>query len=74
MVLADIEECADVRMGEPRDRPCLAGESPQMFGIMGRGRRQDFDGDVAIEAGIAGAIHLAHATGSELLEDAIRAE
>jgi hypothetical protein len=36
--------------------------------------RQDFDGDVAIEPGVAAAIDLAHATFAELGDNVVRTE
>ena len=31
--------------------------------------REDFDGDGAVQAGIGGAIHLSHTTGTDLVGD-----
>ena len=53
----------DVGMVERRQRFGFALEARQTFGILREGLRQDLDGHLAIETGIAGAIHLAHAAG-----------
>ena len=52
----------------------LALESGEAFGIGGDRSRQDLDRDVAIEARVAGAIHLAHTAGAERLQDLVAAE
>ena len=44
---------------------CLATEAGQPIRIVGDGRQQDFDRDVAIQLRIARAIHLAHAADAE---------
>jgi hypothetical protein len=47
-------------MRELRDRVCLALEACASVGIAGDVRREDLDGDGAIEAGVFGAVDLAH--------------
>ena len=49
-------------------------ESAQSLGIVGKCRRQHLDGDVAAEARITGAVHLAHPAGAEQGDDVIGAE
>ena len=71
---ADIVDGEDVRMRERRHRLGLALESRHSVGVAGQRRRQDLDGHVATEAGIARAVDLAHAAFAQLVEDAIRAE
>ena len=52
----------------------FALEPGESFGVAGEGVRQDLDRDVAIQLGIARAIHLAHAAGPHGGEDLVRAE
>jgi len=49
----------------------FALEAAQALGVRGEGLGQQLDGDVARELGVAGTIDLAHAAGSELLDDLI---
>ena len=44
------------------------------LGIRGEHLGQDLDRDVAIQAGVAGAIHLAHAPLTQLPDDGVHAE
>ena len=48
-----------------------AGEG---FGLRMMAQRNRLDGDFTAEARVAGAIHLAHAAGAELLKDFVCAE
>jgi hypothetical protein len=61
------------RMTQRCERACFALESTVGFGV-GRGRRrQDLDGDRAIDAGVARLVDLAHSAFAKLLQHAIRA-
>jgi hypothetical protein len=74
LIAADVVKGANAGVIQRRDRPRFAFEADSALGI-GRGvRRQDFDGDRAIEAGIACAIYLAHAAGAEQRVDLERSE
>src|SRR5262245_33047601 len=73
-VQADVVESADVRMIELRDRPRFAVEAFAEERIGCERLRKNLDGDDAVQAGIAGAIHLAHAAGSQCGLDLVRAE
>jgi hypothetical protein len=53
---------------------CLALEPKETFSIAGEGRRQDFDGDLAFEVCVYGAIDLTHAARAEQRGDLIGAE
>jgi hypothetical protein len=46
-------------------------EALQPITVARERRRQNLDGDVAVEARIAGAIHLAHSAGADGVEDLI---
>jgi hypothetical protein len=48
----------DVRVIQRRQRLGFALETGDTFRISGEGRRQDFDGDVAIQLGIASLVDL----------------
>ena len=49
-------------------------ESSEPIRIVGHRRLKHFDGDVAVEAGVVGAIDLAHATGTDGGRDLVRAK
>src|SRR5438105_4809288 len=74
MSLADVVQRADVGMVELRDRARLAVEAGLHVGSGGEGGVEDFDGDDAVEAGIARSVDLAHAAGADAVEDLVRAE
>ena len=52
----------------------LPPQTDEAIGVGGKGRREDFDRDIAAEARIAGAVDLAHAAGADGGQDLIRAE
>jgi len=52
----------------------LSLEASEAIGIIGEGIRQDFQGDVAIQLGIARPIHLAHSPFTDLGGDLVRAK
>src|SRR5205085_11733542 len=59
--LAEIVDRYDVRMHEPGQRPCFTVDSFGKSGGAGHTRRQDFQGDEAIQSALAGLIDRAHA-------------
>ena len=61
----DVVQLADVRMVQRRDRPRFMFESAQAIRVMGHWRGENFDGDVAIETRIAGAVDFAHPARAE---------
>ncbi len=65
---------ADVRVIERRQQLRLALETRHALGIIGQRRGQQLQRDVAAQRGIAGAIDLAHAAGTEQRDDFVRAE
>ncbi len=74
VLMADIVQRADVRVGKFRN--CL-GFAVQSLAQSGIGRQiggQDFDGYIALESSVAGAIHLTHPAGAERGEDFVRSE
>ena len=52
----------------------FATKPSQSLGIGRNTVRQHLDGDLALQSGIKGAVHLAHAAGPEQVEDLIWAE
>ncbi len=66
--------CAMFGMIQRRQHLRFAAESREAIRIVGDRRQQHLDRDVAIQLGIARAIHLAHAAGAEGGEDFVRAE
>ena len=71
VLMADVVEGADVRMIQAGDRFCFALESLAQFGTISKMRRQNFDGDDSIEAGIAGFVNFAHSARTDSGEDFI---
>ena len=74
VLMTDIEQRADVRMIERRDRPRLALEALAQLRVRGERRGQNFDRDDALETRIAGAIHLAHTAFAERGENLVGSE
>jgi len=64
----------DVRMVELREDAGLALEAGEAFRVAGEGFGQNFDGNVAAERGVGGAVDDAHAAGAELGVDAVVAQ
>ncbi len=62
---ADVVQRADVGMIQRRNRAGLALHALFQFGVGGKMIGENLDGDVASEAGVAGAVHLAHSTRTE---------
>ncbi len=52
----------------------FALEARHAFGVLREGRRQNFDGDVAIQFGIACTIDLAHPARADGCEDFVGSE
>src|SRR5271167_1127612 len=65
VLIADVVEHADVRMAEAGNGARLALEALANFGRVGYALREDFDGDGAVQAGIAGAIDFSNASCAE---------
>jgi len=74
VLLADVEEGADVRMIQAADGLGLALEPFLEVGAGGGALGQDLDGDRAFQARVAGAVDLAHASGADLGLDLVGAE
>jgi len=61
-------------MIELGQQPSFALEACKAFGIVRQGRRQDFDGYITSELGVAGTVDLAHPARTNNGEDFIRAQ
>ncbi len=72
--MSDVEQCADVRMIERRDRARLAFEAVAQLRVGGQGRRQDLDGHAAIKPRVARPVDFAHAPCAERAQDFVRTE
>ena len=72
--LLDRVDRDDVGVIERGDALGLASESGATLRVGGLALEQDLEGDVAIEAGVARAIHLAHSAGTDQRQDFVRAE
>lgn len=73
-VVADVEEGADVRVRELRDRLRLSLEANLQLHIRSEVIRENLDRDLAIEARVAPLPDLAHTSGPETRDDLIRTE
>jgi len=71
-VSPDIENRENIRVVQGGGGQCLLLEAAEAVWIERNRGRQHLDGDFALEPGIAGAIHLAHASGPERADDFIR--
>src|SRR5258706_12229216 len=58
--------------GVRRTLAILAAETRQRFGVIRRLRRENFDGPLAPEARIEGAIDLAHSAAADEIDDLVR--
>jgi hypothetical protein len=70
---ADIVQGEHVRVAEAGDDTCLLLETLQSVGIAPTATGQNLDRDRAAEAGIDGAVYLAHASRTQGGIDSIRA-
>ena len=61
----DVVNREDVGMAERGNRAGFEFEAMEAIGITGQLAREHFQGDVAAETGIAGAVDFAHAAGSD---------
>ena len=61
----DIKDRKDVGVVEGGRGAGFLREALQAVGVGGKRRGQNLDGDVALQAGVAGAVHLAHSTCTE---------
>ena len=76
-LLADadvVEDADDVVVRECGERPGLAVEPASLLGLVGDGRAQQLDGDVALEPAVAGAPDHTHAALADLLEQLVAAD
>ena len=64
----------DIGMAERGQRLCFALQPGQPIGIVEEGRGERFNGHVAVQARVAGAVDLAHASGAERADDLVGAE
>ena len=65
-------EMRDVGVVERGEDFSFALKASEPIGIAGEMLRQNLQGNVALQPGVAGAIHLAHATDAQSSEDFIR--
>ena len=73
-MLTDVVECANVWVVQAGDGPGLAFEPGTAVGVAADLSRKYFDGDRAIEAGVAGLVDLAHAPGADSRLDLVGSE
>ena len=74
VLLADVVEDADVGMIQAGDGARFAVEPLAQSGSIGKVIGKDFDGNDALQAGIPGAVHLAHPARANCREDFVGAQ
>ena len=74
VVLAYLEDLADVRMIDGSHRHRFAAQALARGGVGGRLRRQQLDCDLTIEGRVVGTVDLAHAARSDRRENLVAAE
>ena len=74
VLLTDVVERANVRVVQAGDGLRLALEPLLEIGVRGDMLGEDFDGDRAVQAGVARFVHFAHPARAEWREDLIGAE
>ena len=74
LVITDVVQHADVCVVQTSNRLRLALKPGPAFRIAANIRREDFDRDRAVEAGIAGLVDLAHAPGADSRLDLVGSE
>jgi hypothetical protein len=72
--IADVVQGADVGMVQRGDGPRFPIEPGAGAGVAGEFSRQHLDRDRAVEPGVAGLVHFAHAAGSERFDDFVGSE
>ncbi len=72
--LLDAVDRDDVGVFERGHRLGFALEAPALRGIPGRRLGQDLERNVAFQLAVTGSIHVAHAAGSQLLQDLVLIE
>ena len=72
--LFEAVDLRDVRMIQRGEDLRFAAEAGQAFGVVGDTGEEHLDGDVALELGVARAVHLAHSTAPDEGQDFVRAE
>ena len=71
---AHVEDGEDVRMVQGGDGPGFLLKAAQPLRVGGVVRRQDLEGDLSAEAGVAGPVDLTHPPGADGGETLVRAE
>ena len=74
ILISDVVQCADVRMTQTRDGARLTLEPLAKLGTGGEMGGEHLDGDLAVQARVAGAVNLTHAAGTERGDYLVRAE
>ena len=69
----DVEDRHDPIVVERRGMLCLAPEATDEVGVLGVGRSQDLDGDVAVEKSVMGAVDHGHPAVTNSFEDLVPA-
>ena len=71
---ADVEDRADVRVAQRRDRARLASKAFDQLGRRVESRRKHLDRDEAIQPRVASPVHFSHAACTERLDDVVGSE
>jgi hypothetical protein len=68
---ADVVNRTDVGMIEPGGRLGFTLETFQSLAILGQSLRQELERDKPVQPGVFGFVNYTHATGAQLLQDAV---
>ena len=74
ILVTDVMQRADVRMGEFRNRFGFALQTLPQGRIRGQIAGQNFDGYISLQTSVPGAIHLSHSSRPERRENLVRSE
>jgi len=71
LLFADLVDHGDADVAERGEEACLTLETSEAVRVAGEAIGQDLDGDVAAQARVACAIHLAHFPGADSAEELV---
>ena len=71
VLLADVVDCADIRMVQSGGRLRLAPEAGKRLGVTGNFVGQELEGDKAMQPRVFGFVHHTHAPAPDLFKNAV---
>ena len=70
-MIADVVNRQNIRMIKRRSRSCFLLEAAQAVGVIRKRSGQDFDGDFAVQAGVARAVDFTHPARADFGDDVV---